>query len=619
MKSGGYWGKILRIDLSSGKTNTYTDTKYLTDGIARKYIGGSGLGARILYDETTPETDPLGPENPLIFAVGPLTGTRVFNSNRFQVVARSPLTGIYGEANCGGFWGEVFKNCGYDAMVIHGQARKPVYLYIDDDEVRIEDAASLWSKETFEVDRYFKDTFGKPTETAVIGPAGENLVKISNIVTDGVHGRAVGRCGMGALMGSKKLKAIVVRGNRHVPVAHEDGIKDLMKKLGPLMNEGIALALRKYGTSGGVEYCEEIGNLPIRNWFQGPWPEGAKKISGQAMADSILTDNYHCGRCVISCGRTVKAKGGPYDGMEVGGPEYETIGLLGSNLMIDDLSVIAKSNELCNRLGLDTISTGGVIGFAMEAFERGLITEKDTGRISLKWGDGKAVHALIEKIARREDLGDVLAEGVAAAAEQIGGVAREFAVHVKGLEPPAHDPRAKMTVAVGFATSNRGACHLQAFTHDFEEGAVIDDLGSPGLTDRFTLEGKAENVFRMQNLMSMFDSLTACKFSLFGGMTVKPLADFVSQVTGWDFDEEEFMKTGDRLYCLKRMYNVRLGLSRKDDTLPPRMLVHKRGGGTNELPAINVMLNEYYRYRGWDEFGIPTRERLSELGLDGEL
>ena len=255
----------------------------------------------------------------------------------------------------------------------------------------------------------------------------------------------------------------------------------------------------------------------------------------------------------------------------------------------------------------------------MEAFERGLITRKDNDGIELTWGDGTAIHAMIEKIAQREGLGELLAEGVRSAAKQVGGVAEEFAVHVKGLEPPAHDPRAKMTVALGYATSNRGACHLQAFTHDFEKGVVIDDLGSPALTNRFTSEGKAENVFRMQNLMSMFDSLTACKFSLFGGMTVKPLAEFVSHVTGWDFDEGEFMKTGDRLYCLKRMYNVRLGISRKDDTLPSRMLVHKRGGGTNELPPLNIMLNEYYAYRGWDEFGIPTRERLSELELEGEV
>ena len=615
MKSKGYWGSILRIDLERSTVST----EALSDKVARTYIGGSGLGARILYNETTSDTDPMGLDNPIIFAVGPLTGTRVFNSNRFEVVAKAPLTGIYGEANCGGFWGEVFKNCGYDAIVIRGQSKKPVYLYIDENAVRIEDAAQLWGQDTFKVDRFLKEKFGKPTEAAVIGPAGENLVKMANIVTDGMHGRAVGRCGMGALMGSKKLKAVVVRGQKKLPVANEDGLRDYMRKLGPLMNDGIALVMRQYGTSGGIEYSEEIGNLPVKNWFQGPWPEGARKVSGRAMAESILTSNYHCGRCVINCGRTVKATGGPYDGMEIGGPEYETIGLLGSNLLIDDLPAIAKSNELCNRLGLDTISTGGVIGFAMEAFERGLITVKDTDGVDLTWGNENAVHTMIEKITRREGLGDILAEGVRSAADKIGGTANEFAVHVKGLEPPAHDPRAKMTVAVGFATSNRGACHLQAFTHDFEEGEVIEDLGSPGLTDRFIPEGKAENVFRMQNLMSMFDSLTACKFGLFGGLTVRPLTELLNHVTGWDFNENEFMKTGDRLYCLKRMYNVRLGVSRKDDNLPPRLLVHKRGGGTNALPPINVMLNEYYKYRGWDEFGIPTRERLRELDLDGDV
>jgi aldehyde:ferredoxin oxidoreductase len=583
------------------------------------YIGGSGLGARILYDETGFDTDPLGPDNPLIFAVGPLTGTKVFNANRFQVVARSPLTGIYGEANCGGFWGESFKNCGYDALVIRGQSKKPVYLYMDNEAVKLEDAAPLWGQDTFEVDRFFKDRYGKSAEAAVIGPAGENLVEIASIMTDGLHGRAAGRCGMGALMGSKKLKAVVVLGSKKLPVADAEGIKELMRKITPHMNEGVPLVQRQYGTSGGFEFCEAIGNIPVKNWYQGPWPEGAKKISGQSMASSILTRNYHCGRCIIGCGRTVRASGGTYDGMEIGGPEYETIGLFGSNLLVDDLPAIAKSNELCNRMGLDTISTGGVIGFAMEAFERGIITKKDSDGIKLMWGDGEAVHAMIDKIAHREGLGDLLAGGVRSAAEQLGGVAKEFSVHVKGLEPPAHDPRAKMTAALGFATSNRGACHLQAFSHDFEEGEVIDDLGSPALTDRFSLIGKAENVYRMQNLMSMLDSLTVCKFVLFGGMTVKPLSEFISHVTGWDYDDTEFMKTGDRLYTLKRMYNVRLGITRKDDVLPPRLLVHRRGGGTNELPAVNIMLNEYYQYRGWDEFGIPTTERLRELDLYGDV
>ena len=528
MSTKGYMGKVLRVDLSAKKIREDA----LSDRTAELFIGGSGFGARILYDETKPDTDPLGPENPLIFAVGPLTGTQVFNSCRFQVVTKSPLTGIFAESNSGGYWGEVFKKCGYDAMVVEGRSDRPVYVSIDEQGARIEDAGHIWGKETFEAERVLREKHGKTAEVAVIGPAGENLVKIAGIVTDALHGRSAARCGVGAVMGSKKLKGVVVNGKKDVPVADEERIKQLMKTLAPFMKKDVALAIHDYGTSAGVEYSEEIGNLPVKNWYQGSWPEGARKISGQAMAKSILVDRYHCGRCVMSCGRTVEAKDGPLKGTPVGGPEYETIGLLGSNLLIDDISAIAKSNELCNRLGLDTISTGGVIGFAMEAYERGLVTRKDLG-LDLAWGNAGAVHEMIGMIAGRKGFGDILADGVVRAAERIGGTAAEFAVHVKGLEPPAHDPRAKMTVAVGFATSNRGACHLQAFTHDFEEGIFIKDLGLPQLTDRFTPEGKADNVIRMQHPMTMLDSLTCCKFALFAAMAVRPLSDFVEAVIGW--------------------------------------------------------------------------------------
>ncbi|MBN2322184.1 MAG: aldehyde ferredoxin oxidoreductase family protein [Spirochaetes bacterium] len=610
MKSKGYMGKIARIDLDTG---TITRIK-LDDTTVRRFIGGSGLGAKILFDHTSVETDPLGPENLLIFAVGPCTGTRIFNSNRYQVVTKSPLTGIYGEANCGGNWGEIFKKCGYDALVVRGASKTPVSIYMDEKRITVEDASSLWGKETFEVDEFIRAKYGTSAESAVIGPAGENLVKIANIVTDGKHARAAGRCGVGAVMGSKRLKAVVVKGTSEVPVASEDGIRQLMRRIAPQMNE-FSRTFKQFGTSGGMENCEKIGNIPVKNWYQGPF-EGAGKISGQRMAETILTGRYHCGRCVMNCGRVVKAADGPYRGMEIGGPEYETLALLGSNCLIDDISCIAKGNELCNRYGLDTISTGGVIGFAMEAYERGLVTEKDTGGVPLKWGSCDALLKLIEMVAFRKNIGDLLAEGVRNAAQRIGGTAAEFSIHVKGLEPPAHDPRAKMTVALGFATSNRGACHLQAFTHDFEEKKFIEDLGMPQLTDRFAKEGKAYNVFLMQNLMSMFDSLTCCKFVLFGGITVKPLTEFLNNTTGWDLTDGEFMKIGERLYNLKRMYNVRLGISRKDDTLPPRMLVHRRGGGTNVLPPIGELLNEYYEYRGWDEFGIPTDKKLQELGLE---
>jgi aldehyde:ferredoxin oxidoreductase len=607
----GYMRKILNIDTGSGGVTVQPTTEEL----ARCYIGGSGLGAKLLYDEPVADEDPLGAENPLIFAVGPLTGTRIYNSNRFEVVGRSPLTGIYGEANCGGYWGESLKRSGFDALVLRGRAARPSLVLIQDGKASIEDARDLWGKDTFVVDSLLKERYGEEAQIACIGVAGENQVRFANITTDGKHARAIGRCGFGALMGSKNIKAVVIRGNREVEQAHPDKIKELIKKLGPTMGE-FRKSLGAYGTSGGVELCEEIGNLPVKNWYQGPYREGARKISGQHMAETILTDRYHCGRCVLSCGRVVKAVGGPYDGQEIGGPEYETIGLLGSNLLVDDLPSIAKANELCNRLGMDTISAGGVIGFAMEAYQHGLIAKHDTGGIDLRWGNAEAVFEILEQIALRRGLGDRLAEGVRRAAEGMGGRAVEFALEVKGLEPPAHDPRAKVSVALGYATSNRGACHLQGFTHDFEDGAFIADLGTPQLTDRFTTEGKAENVVVMQNLMSMFDSLTCCKFVLFGGMTVQPLVDFLNFVTGWEFSREEFMQTGERIFTLKRLYNVRKGISRKDDTLPRRFLTHRRGGGTNEVPHLGRMLGEYYDLRGWDEFGIPTTDRLERLGIE---
>jgi aldehyde:ferredoxin oxidoreductase len=375
--------------------------------------------------------------------------------------------------------------------------------------------------------------------------------------------------------------------------------------------------LRDGGTSVGFEYCEEIGNVPIRNWKQGEWKEAAPKLTGMTLVKTLLSNRYHCGSCVINCGRVVTADGGPIAGRETAGAEYETVGLLGSNVMVDDLAAVQKFNEIANRLGLDTISTGNVIGFAMEAWEKGLIGPKDTEGPPLEWGSVDAVRDMIESIAHRKGLGDLLAEGVKRAAARIGAGAEDFALEVKGLEPPAHDPRSKYTVAVGYATSARGACHLSGFTHDFEEGAVIDDLGLPVLEDRFAVENKAENVAVMQHLMGMFDSLVACKFGLFGGLTIDPLVEAVRCVTGWsDFDRDQFFLTGERIFNLKRLYNNRLGLTAADDRLPKRFGSEKKGGGTEDhLPPLKTMLKEYYAIRGWSADGVPGSEKLEELGL----
>lgn len=608
----GYIGKILRVDLSSRSIKK----EELDEKVARKFIGGSGLGAKILFEETDEKTDSLGPGNVLIFMTGPLTGTIVPTSGRHAVVAKSPLTGIWGEGDVGGTWGIGLKRAGFDGIIIKGKSPKPVYLWIHDGEVEIRDAVHLWGKDTFETDRLIKEATNEKAVVSVIGQAGENLVKFASIMTDGLEARAVGRTGLGAVMGSKNLKAIAVYGNNRAEVAKKNELKQLTKKLAPEMLKK-AKGLHDYGTSGGMATFEYVGDLPIRNWTQGKWEEGAKKISGQKMAETILTKNYHCGYCVIGCGRTVKLDTGDYAGVEQAGPEYETLASLGALCLVDDLKAIALANEWCNRYGLDTISTGGVIAFAMEAFENGLITKEDTDGLEIKWGDPNVMLELVRRIAQRKGIGDLLAEGVKRVADKIGGIALEFAIHSKGLEFPAHDPRAYNSLAVGYATSNRGACHLQAFSHGFEKGLTMPEVGYPESRDRFEIDGKGVMTAKAQNLMCMFDSIKMCKFSLFGGVTITDMVNFLNYVTGWDMNVEEFMKAGERIFNLKRLYNVRCGISRKDDTIPARILTHKRkeGGAAENLPHLGRMLSEYYKFRGWNQEGIPKKEKLEELGL----
>jgi len=608
---GGYAAKLLTVDLAK----KLVKVEGLDEALARKYIGGSGLAAKILYDETGPETDPLGPSNPLIFMTGPFTGTRVPLSGRHAVVAKSPLTGLWGESDVGGKWGVELKKAGYDGAVFRGKAEKPVYVWVCNGAVEIRDAGHVWGLDAYVLDEALKkETDGKAVVSG-IGPAGERLARIAAVMTDGKDGRAAGRCGLGAVMGSKNLKAVVVRGTGRVEVADEDGLNRSVRELGPIIVKGTH-SQHDHGTSGGMTTIERVGDLPVKNWTVGSWEQGAQALSGQTMAKTILTGRYYCGACIVGCGRRVRVEE-PYR-VDGAGPEYESLALLGANCLVDDMKAVAKAVELCNRYGLDSISTGGVIAFAFEAYERGLITNRDTVGVELTWGNAPAVVAMVEKIGKREEgLGWLLGEGVKRAAESIGGLAHEFAFHVKGLELPGHDPRAYNSVGLGYATSNRGACHLQALTHVFERSVTMPDLGYQEIQDRLGVRGKGEFTAKLQDLMSMFDSLKLCKFTLFGGLKVHHMVTLLNQVTGWDVSIEEFMKTGERIYNLKRMYNVRHGVSRKDDTLPPRFLTLKRGegGAAENLPPLGEMLNEYYRYRGWDEFGIPTREKLKELDL----
>jgi len=611
----GFVGRIADIDLNTGQVKDYP----VDDATLRKYIGGGGLGARFLYDLTGPSTGPLGPDNVLVVMTGPVTGTRVPTSGRHSVLARSPLTGIFAESDVGGTWGTMLKRAGFDGLIVRGRAEKPVYLWLDGGMVEFRDAGHLWGLDTYTLDERLKAETHSKACVMSIGPAGEKLVRIASIMTDGRDGRAAGRCGLGAVMGSKNLKAIACHGQREVPVFDPKGLGDSIRGILPGMVEKMK-ARHLYGTANWTLTAEHSGDLPVKNWRGGRWEEGAEKLSGPRMTETILTGRYYCAACPVGCGRIVEVKEGPFAGVRGAGPEYETIGMLGSCCAVQDLEAVAKAHELCNQYGMDVISAGGIIAFAMECYEHGLITREDTCGVTLEWGNAAAMVEMVKQIGEQRGLGIVLGRGVRAAAAAIGGIAEEFAIHVKGLELPAHDPRALASTSVSYATSSRGACHLQSLSYPVEMTLKMPELGYPETLDRASSDGKGILAAKMQNLMSLLDSLKVCKFIVTGGGGIQPsqLVSWLNQVTGWDMSVDEFLQTGERIFNLKRLYSARLGISRKDDTLPPRMLGLPRpdGGAAGYLPNFGQMLNEYYVFRGWDDLGRPTPQKLEELGLE---
>jgi len=610
----GYMGKILRVDL----TNKTLSEEKIDDALYRKYIGGVGLQAYFLYKETDEKTDPLGPENRLMFMTGPFTGSGLPSSGRHSVVAKSPLTGIWGESDVGGYWGIGLKGTGFDGVIVQGASDSPVYIYIDENGAQILDATDLWGKDTFETDKLLKQKHGKNIVVQSIGQAGERLIPIACIMTDGMDARAAGRCGLGAVMGSKKLKALVVKGHKKAEIHDPDTLRKEITELAKFQkaNRG---GMHEHGTAEGLLGNELSGDLPIRNWKWGAWGRKSEKITGEVITEKYLISRFHCGNCVIGCGRTIKIENSKYGSMEGAGPEYETIACFGSNLLIEDLEAICKANDLCNRYGLDTISTGGVIGFAMECYEHGLITKADTDGLELTWGSPEALLGLIEMIVNKKAIGELLGLGVRKAAEEIGGLAKEFAVETKGLEFPAHEPRVLNGTALSYATANRGACHLADLGSRFYERALtMPEIGLMEPAGTLTVEGKGKMIAGLQDVSGLYDSLKMCKFTVWFGVDTSKLLKWLNLITGWDMSMEEFLKAGERIFNLKRLYNVRCGISRKDDTLPPRILISPRGegGDGDHLPPLNVMLNQYYEARGWNEFGIPTQETVERLELD---
>ena len=611
--AGGYMGKILRIDLTS---RSVADEALNPEDLAQ-FIGGSGLGAKILFKETDGSTDPLGPENVLIYLTGPFVSSPVPTSGRHCIVGKSPLSGIWGESDVGGKFGVWLKSLGYDGFVVKGASEIPVYVYIRKGKIEIRDARHLWGKDTYEIEGFLQGELGHEIAISCIGVAGENLVKFASIMHEGKHGRAAGRCGLGAVMGAKKLKAIVLkRGDLTPHLIHKDELTNDLKRVVPLLKE-TKKDSTLYGTSRSISPAEALGDLPIKNLQLGNWDEGAEKINGRKMAETILVGRFFCNQCPIGCGRTVKISNGPFSPVDGGGYEYETGALLGSNCLIDNMEAISKANEVCNRYGMDTISTGAAIAWSMEAFEKGILTEKDAEGLRILWGDAEVLLKLIEWIAHRKGFGAILAEGTKRASDIIGHNSSRFAIHVKGLDLPGHDPRCFNGLGLGYATSNRGACHTNSFAYIYMGRTSDVSLNILKSFDRLSHEGTGKLVAVLQNYMALCDSLNICKFTAFG-LRADDLHRWLNWVTGWNISFEEFLRVGERIYNLKRLYNVRCGIDRKDDNLPERILHLKRDGlhAPERLPDLPKMLDEYYMARGWDRNGLPSKEKLSHLGLE---
>lgn len=616
----GYNGKILRVDLSSGRMTTeeHDETWY------RTYYGGRGFNAYFLMKEVGPNVDPLEPDNKLLFSLGPLTGAPISGSGRSSVGAKSPLTGGYGEGDVGGFFGAELKHAGFDAIIFEGKAERPVYLWVHDGEAELRNAAHLWGKNTLESQEAIRAELGDAhVRTALIGPAGENLVRFACVINDLKH--AAGRCGMGAVMGSKRLKAVVTRGKGGPEWADSEVILKHARWLAGNFME-TAGQLYNLGTANGLLSLNAAGGLPTRNFQTGVF-EHAEEISGEKMRDTILVGRENCYACVIRCKRVVTVEEPWQVNPAYGGPEYETIAAFGSNCGISDLKAIAKASELCNAYSLDTISTGNVIAFAMECYEKGLLTSHDADGLELRFGNVDAMLEMVEKIARRDGLGALLGEGTARAAARIGRGAEELAMQVKGQELPMHEPRIKHGLGVGYSISPTGADHNHNI-HDTTMrpgSAVMNRIRALGLNFEplaFNDLGPDKMSFftHWVNWCSATNCLGMCLFiplNMPNGL--KRMAEVVEGATGWSSNLFELMKVGERMNTLCQAYNIRMGLSAKDDTLPKRFFKQigdpQRTTAPLDRKAWEEAKDFYYQSMGWTREGIPTRQKLQELGV----
>ncbi len=597
----GYVGLVARVNLSSNSVEICE----LDEEFAYRYLGGRGFCARILYDEIKQGVDPLSPENVLVFATGPLTGTSFPSSGRYHVGAKSPLTGGIGESNAGGFFGPYMKLAGFDALIVEGASQKPVYLLLESGRVKILPASALWGKTTYETQALLRQKHGSNARVACIGPAGENGVLISCIICDA--GRAAGRTGLGAVMGSKKLKAVVARGSRSVELADPEKARRealrLFKKLRE--NRVTSKVFPERGTASAIGVVNRAGVLPTKNFQESlfePWLDK----SDRELMQKILVGKKACWSCPMACGRRTRVASKEFSG-EGDGPEYEAIWALGPMCGVSSIEAIAKANYLANELGLDAISLGNTIACAMELNKRGLLPKEKLVGVRLEFGNPYALIECVWRTAYRVGIGEDISLGAKRLAERYG--APDVAMHAKGLELPAYDPRGLQGMALAYATSNRGGCHLRALV-------VMHELfGVKEVHDRFSTVGKARLVKEMQDAFAVIDSLVVCKF-LFYAISIDDIVPYLCAATGWELGVDQLRTIGERIYNLERLFINREGFGEADDALPKRLVESpiSSGESAGHVARLEEMLGEYYALRGWER-GAPTRQKLDELGI----
>ena len=612
--SSGFNKQVLRVNLGNQRIQKEENDEVFY----RKYFGGRGLIGYYLLRELAPHIDPFSEENKLIFACGPVTGAPISGAGRHSVGSKSPLTGGYGEAEAGGFWGTELKKAGYDAIIIEGRSKEPVYLWINDDEVEIRSASAIWGKQIFQTNKIIKDeTNAKLAKIASIGPGGEKLVRFASIIHDLRH--VSGRGGMGAVMGSKNLKAVALKGTGQTKVARPKKLKVLAKWMAKNVDR-LAHDLHTYGTGAAMDIYESLGALPVNNFREGVFPQ-ADSISAQTIKKTISVGMETCFACVVRCKKIVKVDEGQWKVDPIyGGPEYETLVALGSNCGVYDLKAISKANELCQRYSLDTISTGGTISYAMECFENGLLSPDQTDGINLSFGNKESMLKVIEMIGLREGIGDILAEGSKRAAKQLGLETEKFSVQVKGQEVPMHDPRLRRGQGLGYAVSPTGADHMHNIYDTLYSQKIPNEVEGLGILEPVPIEDLGPKKVRLFHYISTWNSLDNCLcLCMFTPWKVRQKIAIVNYVTGWKTTAFELMKVSERATNLARIFNVREGFNRENDKLPSRLLNPKINGPLSKvlikIDDLEQAKDLYYKMIGWDNNGIPTSEKLKELGI----